>query len=261
MTQKIAIRPEGISRQQVKQKSRHARQRSASRIDLNIRHGGLTHRTVETGQPAVQFQIFDLAQAGFIQSASTDEFDDSAKFIPVKPCAMLAADIHNHCGVTGEVDAIHDFRADRAVEVANLVLDYDALVGNRRGGQAEDGRLFFLVSANLAQCFRIQPNAFAMRALLNVTGSNLARFEVRLTARAGAGEVRLGGVFAVRLRSAMRAKFLADEHHPETGGAGHSGETRAAMFASRGIRRRSGAAHGAVQGLGFHIEWEFCQGA
>src|SRR5271170_1971952 len=67
--------------------------------------------------------------------------------------------------------------------------------------------------------------------------------------------MRLGRDFgAIRLRAAMGTEFRAYEHHPETGGTGHRGEPRPAMFALRRLRGDRRAAHRAIEC--FHRHWQ-----
>jgi hypothetical protein len=82
--------------------------------------------------------------------------------------------------------------------------------------------------------------------LANFAAADDHRFHVRVAARARFGLGQIGGILSIRLGSAMRAKLLANEHHPETGRASHGGQARAAMFAARGVGRRRRAALGTI---------------
>jgi hypothetical protein len=124
-----------------------------------------------------------------------------------------------------------------------LFLNLHAVVAWQLGRQSQHGRLFLLVRADLPQRLHVRPDAFALGAFPHLAAADEHRFHVGAAARARFGLGRIGGLLAIRLGAAMRAKLLANKHHPEAGGTSHRGQARAAMFATGGVGGRRRAAH------------------
>src|SRR5208282_3004117 len=76
------------------------------------------------GQPApLLLHVLHFPRARLVHPAGADEFHDAVKMIAVEPCAVLAANIDDDAGDVGKIDAVHHRVADRAAQVANLLVD------------------------------------------------------------------------------------------------------------------------------------------
>lgn len=221
----------------------HGKRAVSNIIVVRERRATVSKKTVRTGQPPVRLKVLFFSLPGSVHPAGAYKFHDAPKLVAIKPGAVRAADIDDHSGEIGEIDAAHQVAANWARQIANLFFRRDAVVAWQVCGQTKHSGLLFLVRTDLPERLGIRPDAFTLRALAHVAGANNHGLKVHLATRAQFNFLIVGGILAVRLRSAMRAKLLADEHHPETGGAGDRRQARPAMLAMCRIRGRRCATH------------------
>jgi len=150
---------------------------------------------------AVEFIFFHLA--GAIEAASADEFDDAAKFFTIKPHAVGAANVEDDAGAAGELGGSHDLSALGTGDVGASSLIF--LVRHGRG-RAKDGGLILAIGADLLKSRRINPDAAALFAVVELDVAEVDIFERNSTERAvqiggGNGGWRCEGVPAVRAES------------------------------------------------------------
>jgi hypothetical protein len=203
-------------------------------IHLRSRAGGF-----EPPAGGFQFGFFFLARE--IETAGANEFDDVLQFVAIEPGAMTFANIDDNATAFGEIDAMHEFRANGTANVLDFHIDV-ALPGAEHGrSAAENHRLTFAIGADAVEDAGIDEEAMAPGALMDRSIAELDVAEIGLLAL-GAGEFRFSLLEAADLRAAGGAEFRSVKDHGEAGRTGDLGKAAAAVGAFGEIGRGGRAA-------------------
>lgn len=68
-------------------------------------------------------ELFDLLSTSFVEAAGANELNRTLKFEFVEPGAVRLADVHDHMGALRELDAVHQFAANGAGDIADVLVD------------------------------------------------------------------------------------------------------------------------------------------
>jgi hypothetical protein len=176
-------------------------------------------------------ELLYLLRAGLFEAACTNELNGTAEFVFVEPGAVGLADIDDDVGTVSELDAVHQFVADGARDIANRCLQLQRLI-RRSGGTRYEG-LLFAVGADLIEGVDVNPNSLAARALEEAGGADGDAAHGDLTAGAAAC-LGAWGINAISFCPTMRAELCACEHYAEAGWASYGGESGFAKIAAGG---------------------------
>src|SRR5581483_9492413 len=90
---------------------------------------------------AVRIELCLLPLARHFEAAAANELHNVLQFVAVEPRAVAAAGIHDHAGAPGEIDAVHEGVALRAMEITHFVQGEFHARGWRRCPAEHDGLL------------------------------------------------------------------------------------------------------------------------